>query len=78
LTSKFFAKIVYFDVAVDHQALGEILQPRHPEPKVSLGVGDRQRLSGFLLTIFGDIFPREGMSMLVPEGAEELEGSAPP
>ena len=72
------AKIVYVDIAIDHQALGEILQPRHPQPKMPLGVGDRQFLSSFLLAIFGDIFPREGIGVPAPEGAEKLEGSAPP
>jgi hypothetical protein len=43
---------------------------------VPLGVGDRQLLTRFLLTILGDIFPREGTAVLAAKGAEELEGSA--
>ena len=71
------AKIVYVDIAIDHQALhGEILQPRHPQPKMPLGVGDRQFLSSFLLAIFGDIFPREGIGgslrLKVPKSSRAL------
>ena len=72
------AQIVDVDITVDHQALGDIFQPRHPQPEVTLGVGDGQLLSGLLLAIFGDIFAREGIALLAPEGAEELNGSAPP
>ena len=43
-----------------------------------LRIGDRELLASFLLAIFGDIFARECIAVLVPEGAEELEGSAPP
>ena len=72
------AQIVYVDITVDHQPFGDILQPRHPQPEVTLGVGDGQLLPSLLLAIFGDIFPRERIAVLAPEGAEELEGSAPP
>jgi len=45
---------------------------------VPLGVGDRQLFPGLLLAILGDIFPRQRVAMFALEGAEELEGSAPP
>ena len=72
------AQIVEVDITVDHQPFGDILQPRHPQPEVTLGIGDGQLLASLLLAIFGDIFPRERIAVLAPEGAEELEGSAPP
>ena len=71
-------QVIDLDVTVDHQALGHILQTRYPQPEMTLGVGDRQLLSSLLLAIFGDIFARERIAMLAPEGAEELKGSAPP
>ena len=43
-----------------------------------LGVGDGEPFPGFLLAVFGDIFPREDVAVLAPEGAEELERPAPP
>jgi len=70
--------VAYVDITVDHQAFGEILQPRHAEPEVPLGVGDRQLHTSFLLAIFRNIFPREGTAVLAAIGAEEIEGSAPP
>jgi hypothetical protein len=71
-------EIVYVDITDDHQTFGYILQPRHPQPEVPLGVGDGQLFPGLLLAILGDIFARERVAMFALEGAEELEGSAPP
>ena len=34
------AQIIEFDVTVNHQAFGEVVQPRHPKSEVPLGVGD--------------------------------------
>ena len=73
-----FAQIVDINVTVDNQALCQVIQPRHPQRQVTLGVGDRQLLSSLLLAIFGDIFPREDITVLAMEGTDKLERSAPP
>ena len=72
------AQIVYVDITVDDQALREVVQPRHPQSKVPLGVGDGQLFPSFLLAIFGDIFSGEDIAVLALEGAEELKRSPPP
>src|SRR3954451_3312656 len=72
------AEIVELDVTVDHQPSGHISQPRHAQPEVPLGVGDRQLFASLLLLIFGDVFAREGMALLAAEGAKQLKGSSPP
>jgi hypothetical protein len=45
---------------------------------VPLRVSDRQLLASLLPAVLGDISLREGIAVLAPVGAEELEGSAPP
>jgi hypothetical protein len=78
LDVKVIAQVAYVDITIDHQALGEILQPRHPEAKVPLGIGDGELLPSLLLAIFRDVFARKGMALLAPEGSKELESSPPP
>src|SRR5262249_21856502 len=72
------AQIVDFDVSVDHQAFGEVLQPRYPQAEVALRIGDRQLISSLPTAMLGDVLAREGIAVLAPEGAEELQGSPPP
>jgi putative transposase len=72
------AQVVDVDITVNHQPFGDIFQPRHPQPKMTLGIGDRQLLARLLLAIFGDIFTRERIAVLAPEGDEQLERPAPP
>ena len=72
------AEIVEFDIPIDDQPLGRILQPRYPQAEVPLRIGDRQLLASLVFAEFGDVFPGEGIPVVAPERSEQLERSAPP
>jgi hypothetical protein len=48
------------------------------QSEVPLRVGDRQLLSRLAVAVLGDGLPREGIAVLAPECAEEIERSPPP
>jgi hypothetical protein len=57
LTLEVAAQVIDLDVAIDHQAFGPILHPRHAQPDVPLRIGDGQLLPQLAVAVLGQVPP---------------------